>query len=72
MMKQLLIVCVLVAFATSMTVDEQGHRDARWVHSVVSTPPREKASSQKRGNVANVRSSRQGAKKLQFLSGCNF
>ena len=23
-------------------------------------------------NVANVRSSRQGAKKLQFLSGCNF
>ena len=30
------------------------------------TPPREKACSQKRGNVANVRSSRQGAKKLQF------
>ena len=37
-----------------------------------STPPREKACSQKRGNVANIRSSRQGAKKLQFLSGCNF
>ena len=27
-----------------------------------------KACSQKRGNVANVRSSRQGAKKLQFLN----
>ena len=36
------------------------------------TPPKDKACSQKRGNVANVRSSRQGAKKLQFLSGCNF
>ena len=33
---------------------------------------REKACSQARGNVANVRSSRQGAKKLPFLSGCNF
>ena len=40
-----------------------------WVES---TPPREKAYSQKRGYVANVRSSRQGANKLQFLSGCNF
>ena len=41
-------------------------------HGVPPTPPREKACSQKRGTVANVRSSRQGAKKLQFLSGCNF
>ena len=30
----------------------------------ITTPPREKACSQKRGNVAHVRSSRQGAKKL--------
>ena len=40
--------------------------------SVHTTPPKDKACSQKRGNIANVRSSRQGAKKLQFLSGCNF
>ena len=38
----------------------------------VPTPPKEKACSQKSGNVANVRTSRQGAKKLQFLFGCNF
>ena len=31
-----------------------------------------KACSQKSGIVANVRTSRQGAKNLQFLSGCNF
>ena len=31
-----------------------------------------KAYSQKSGNVANVRSSREGDKNLQFLSGCNF
>ena len=31
-----------------------------------------KACSQKAGNVANIRTSRQGAKNLQFLSGCNF
>ena len=36
------------------------------------TPPEENACSQKSGNVANVRTSRQGAKNLQFLSGCNF
>ena len=36
--------------------------------AIIPTPPREKAFSQKRGNVANVRSSRLGAKKLQFLS----
>ena len=35
-------------------------------------PPKEKACSQKNGNIANVRTSRQGAKNLQFLSGCNF
>ena len=35
---------------------------------VIATPPRQKACSQKRGIVANVRSSRQGAKKLQFLN----
>ena len=33
------------------------------------TPSRDKAWSQKSGNV---RTSRQGAKNLQFLSGCNF
>ena len=35
---------------------------------VNTTPPKDKACSQKRGNVANVRSSRQGDKKLQFLN----
>ena len=39
---------------------------------VLPTPPWDKAWSQKSGNVANVRTSRQGAKNLQFLSGCNF
>ena len=36
------------------------------------TPPKKNACSQKSGNVANVRTSRQVAKNLQFLSGCNF
>ena len=33
----------------------------------IPTPPREKACSQKRGKVANVRSSRQSAKKTAIL-----
>ena len=40
--------------------------------SVESTPPIENACSQKSGNIANIRTSRQGAKNLQFLSGFNF
>ena len=44
------------------------HNDAR----LQATPPKVNACSQKSGNVANVRTSRQGAKNLQFLSGCNF
>ena len=38
---------------------------------VYPAPPREKACSQKHGNVANVRSSRQGAKKLQLIKTLN-
>ena len=43
--------------------DEDNRRNASNQHHLEL-----KASSQKRGNVANVRSNRQGAKKLQFLS----
>ena len=53
---------------TYKKTSQQNQRD----EGVKPTPPKENACSQKSGNVANVRSSRQGAKKLQFLSGCNF
>ena len=50
----------------------------RWVpwllriYGTIPTPPKEKAWSHKSGNIAKIRTSRQGAKNLQFLSGCNF
>ena len=59
----------LVADRDTVTIVFESSTQTVRVHS---TPPKDKVCSQKRGNVANVRSSRQGAKKLQFLSGCNF